>query len=227
MPPSALDVPARLWKPTSTARACARARLLDDVGQHAVARRQLQTLDDRAEQLFEPDDRLHVVARRVEPDDDVAAAVRQPFEDRRRESPPRRRRGCSAGCASRSDAASRCSTPSPGSGLKSFRATAESSSFVISLTTAAMASLESPAPKRRAHSAPPAPSRRLFSSPIVRLEISAVSLASSEARQRLAHAVSTSAARESSPSVSASNVPRAPTSARARRASRRRAGRLP
>ena len=40
MPASARDVPARLWKPTST-RVCAlRLVLLDDVGEHAVAGRQ-------------------------------------------------------------------------------------------------------------------------------------------------------------------------------------------
>ena len=82
MPTSARDVPARLWKPTSTrvrARACV---LLDDVREHAVAGRQLEAPHDLLEQLLEPDDRVEVVGRRVEPDDDVAAAVREPFEDR-------------------------------------------------------------------------------------------------------------------------------------------------
>ena len=63
-------------------RALARPRLLDDVRQHAVPRRQLQPLDDAPKQIFQADDRLHVVARRVQPDDDVAAAVGEPFEDR-------------------------------------------------------------------------------------------------------------------------------------------------
>ena len=63
-------------------RACARPRLLDNVRQHAVPRRQPQPLDDAAKQIFQTDDRLDVVARRVQSDDDVAAAVGEPFEDR-------------------------------------------------------------------------------------------------------------------------------------------------
>ena len=63
-------------------RALTRPRLLDDVREHAVASGQLQPIDDLEEQSFEADDRLDVVARRIEPDDDVATAVGQPLEDR-------------------------------------------------------------------------------------------------------------------------------------------------
>ena len=56
--------------------------LLDDVRQHAVAGGQLEAPDDLCEQLLEPDDRVEIVGGRIEADDHVAAAVRQPLEDR-------------------------------------------------------------------------------------------------------------------------------------------------
>ena len=55
-------------------------------------------------------------------------------------------------------------TPSPSSGLNSARATDDSSSSVITLTTAAMTSLgKRVAMCRRAHAAAPGPSSRSFS----------------------------------------------------------------
>ena len=61
------------------------ARLLDDVGKHAEARRQLQSLDDGSEQLLEPHDRLEIVARRVQAEDHVAAAVGETLENRQQD----------------------------------------------------------------------------------------------------------------------------------------------
>jgi hypothetical protein len=64
------------------ARPRVRALLFDDVGEDTVAGRQRQPLDDALEQRFEPDDRVDVVARRVEADDHVPAAVGKALEDR-------------------------------------------------------------------------------------------------------------------------------------------------
>ena len=64
------------------ARVAACAVLLDDVREDAVAGRQLEDADDTLEELLEADDGLDVVSRGIETDDDVAASVRQSFENR-------------------------------------------------------------------------------------------------------------------------------------------------
>ena len=56
--------------------------LLHDVGQHAEAGRQSQPIDEASQLFFEPDDRVDIVAGGVHSEDDVATAIRQPFEDR-------------------------------------------------------------------------------------------------------------------------------------------------
>ena len=60
---------------------CARLVLLWQVGQHRVARRQLEALNDPLQQFFEANDRVDIIAGGVEPDDHVAAPIRQTFED--------------------------------------------------------------------------------------------------------------------------------------------------
>src|SRR5687768_3408149 len=57
--------------------------LFDDIRQHAVPSGQLQAANSLFEQLFEPNDRVVVVCRGVEADDDVAAAVGEAFKDRK------------------------------------------------------------------------------------------------------------------------------------------------
>src|SRR5689334_22242441 len=55
--------------------------LLHNIRQHAVSRRQVQPLDDPAQQVFEADDGVNVIARRVDAEDYVAAAVTETFKD--------------------------------------------------------------------------------------------------------------------------------------------------
>ena len=55
--------------------------LLHDVGEHTVASWELEARDDLFEQAFEPDDGVELVGRGVEPDDHVAAAVGETFEN--------------------------------------------------------------------------------------------------------------------------------------------------
>ena len=59
--------------------------LLDQIGEHAEARRQLEPPHHLLEQLLQPDDGVEIVGGRIEADDDVAAAVRQAFEDRQQD----------------------------------------------------------------------------------------------------------------------------------------------
>ena len=74
-------MPARLWNPTSTARARARLMLLRQIGQDAVPRRQLEPLDDLSQQVLEPHDGVELVAGGIEPEDDVAATAGEALED--------------------------------------------------------------------------------------------------------------------------------------------------
>src|SRR5262245_16018022 len=69
-------------EPDIDASEALRLPLLDDVGQDAVARRQLEAPDHLLEQLLEPRDAVDVVRRGVEADDDVAAAVTEALENR-------------------------------------------------------------------------------------------------------------------------------------------------
>ena len=96
------------------------------------------------EQILQAHDRLDVVARRVEPDDDVATPVGQPFEGRQEDLifVVAGAVGLNAGPEVLGRADGDAFT---GSGLKIARATAESSPSVITFTTAAIASLRSPA----------------------------------------------------------------------------------
>jgi hypothetical protein len=77
--------PRQALEPDVNRRALSRARLLDDVREHAVPRGEAQPLDDAAKEIFQVDDGVHIVACRVQADDDVAAAVGEPFEDRQQD----------------------------------------------------------------------------------------------------------------------------------------------
>ena len=57
--------------------------LLQNVRQDTVAGWKTEAPDDLFEQLLEPDDRIEIVGGGIETDDDVAAAVRQPLQDRK------------------------------------------------------------------------------------------------------------------------------------------------
>ena len=59
--------------------------LFGQIGEHAVACRQLEALNNPLQQFFEANDRLDVIAGRVEPDDHIAAAVREAFENRKQD----------------------------------------------------------------------------------------------------------------------------------------------
>ena len=85
MPCRAFEVPARVWKPTST-RARMRRGLLDDVGQDTGAGWGVE-LDHSGEQVLEPCDGVDVVGGWVDAEDDVAAAVGEAFEDEKGISP--------------------------------------------------------------------------------------------------------------------------------------------
>ena len=63
-------------------RLCLCVALLDDVGEHAEASRQVEPSHDLFEQLFEPDDGVDFVCGGVQANDDVAAAVCEAVEDR-------------------------------------------------------------------------------------------------------------------------------------------------
>jgi len=100
-------------------------------------------------------------------------------------------------------------TPSPSSGLNSARATHDSSSFVITFATAAIASLASASECFLAHTAASGPSSMAFTRAIVS---ASRSLSKRRSRDRLSAAVtpsSTKTARRMSPIVVASNTRRA------------------
>ena len=161
MPTSARDVPAETLESDVDPRVRLRRVLLDDVRQHAVAGRKLEAPDDLFEQLLEPNDRVEIVGGGIETDDDVAAAVRRALQNRKQNfllvvSGTVR---LDAGAEMRG---APMVTPWPSSGLKSVRATDESSSFVITLATAAIASLASAAWPLRRPRAPPGPSRSIL-----------------------------------------------------------------
>ena len=67
-------------KPDVDACARARAMLFDDVREDAVASGKGEAVDNATQELFEMDNRLDLVARRIQTDDDVATSVRQAFE---------------------------------------------------------------------------------------------------------------------------------------------------
>src|SRR4051812_5471747 len=89
--------------------------------------------------------------------------------------------------------------PSPGSGLKIARATVESSSLLITLTTAAIVSLDSPSLYRRTQSAAEGRSRICFSASIVRPDISASADRFNERSSAAVTPSSTNAAAATSP----------------------------
>src|SRR5262249_51607347 len=59
-----------------------RVPLFDDVGENAEPRRQFEPPRDLFEKLLEAYYAVEVVGGRVEPDDDIAAAIAEAFEDR-------------------------------------------------------------------------------------------------------------------------------------------------
>ena len=122
---------------------------MSDSTQYLVAGRSSST--DLFEQLQEAHNRLDVVRGRIQSDDDVATAVGETIEYRTTGFRVRRLPGCSVVCGTPDVEDNPMATPAPGgggggggsSGLKSERATCDSSSLVITLATAAMTSLAS------------------------------------------------------------------------------------
>ena len=107
MPASVRDVPARLWKPTST-RALARAACcltMSDSTQYRVGRASRTTICSSS-----CSSRTIVSTSsdgRIQSDDDVAAAVGETVEHRQQDLVARHLPGCSAGCGTRSVRTSR------------------------------------------------------------------------------------------------------------------------
>src|SRR6187551_1768563 len=82
-PSERLGRPCQALEPDVHAGVALRRVLLDQIREHAEAGRQCEAADRLLEQLLEPHDGVELVGSRVEADDDVAASVREPLEDRK------------------------------------------------------------------------------------------------------------------------------------------------
>ena len=199
--------------------------LLDQVREHAEARRQFEAPHHLLEQLLEPDDGVEVVGGRIQADDDVAAAVRQPLEDR--EQDLALVVAGAVGLNARSEVSGRRRARAVAGGSTACGQPSTARSRVITLATAAIDLAPERGPHAAAHAAAPGASSASRTRDTVHDPRSASCVRSRDRASASLTPSSTSAVRWMSPTVVAEQ--RLPRLARAPRRRRRRRprGRLP